>query len=78
MIPFWVHGDPFCQADCVKGLVLFQFVTCWVREFISTMGYVKAVVAKTIRTLHKAVSGSVGKMKDTCMWYFTLITLLRI
>lgn len=61
-----------------KGLVLFQFVTCWVRESMSTMGYVKAVVVKTMRNLHKAVSGSVGKVKDTCMACFTLITPLRI
>lgn len=62
----------------IKGLVLFQFVTCWVRESMSTMGYVKAMVVKTIGNLHKAVSGSVGKVKDTYMWYFTLITPARI
>lgn len=76
MIPFWVPEDPFCQVDCVRGLVLFQFVTCWARESMSAMGYGKVVVAKTIRNLHKAVGGSVGKVKNTCMWYFTLITPL--
>lgn len=49
----------------VIGLVLYQFITCWVRESMSTMGYIKAMGAKTMGNLDKAVSSSVGKVKHT-------------
>lgn len=50
-----------------KDLVLFQCITCWVRESISTVGYVRAMGAKTMGNLDKAVSSSVGKVQHVCM-----------